>query len=195
MSGGKGSSLAILRVIQETKGEQFLDSTNRNYQVLNALVDQFSLPIAANKLLKNKQLFDNEIKSGRQRSGSITKTIFPDPNDIDAPEFYIPQGFLVSVSAYEEHMKSFLEIRRALRELESIVHEKIKGDVEAACQKVQNEFLSTKISETLKDEVANRLKQITELDRHARFAVRSSGVTEDGEELSSAGQNQTFLGK
>lgn len=31
-------------------------------------------------------------------------------------------------------------------------------------------------------------------DGLARFAVRSSGITEDGEESSAAGQNETFLG-
>lgn len=38
-----------------------------------------------------------------------------------------------------------------------------------------------------------KLEQIN-YDLQARFAVRSSGVTEDAEELSAAGQNQTFLG-
>lgn len=38
-----------------------------------------------------------------------------------------------------------------------------------------------------------KLDQIN-YDLQARFAVRSSGVTEDAEELSAAGQNQTFLG-
>jgi hypothetical protein len=164
--------------------------------MLNALVDQFSSG-AANKLLKSKHLMGSEApKSGRARSGSITKVIFPDPNEMDdAPDFYVPQGFLVSVSAYEEHLKTFIELRRAIKELESIAYERVEGDIEEACKKVQNEFLSTCISQLIKIDLVTRLRQIRELDENARFAVRSSGVTEDGEELSSAGQNQTFLGK
>lgn len=41
--------------------------------------------------------------------------------------------------------------------------------------------------------VAQKLNQIN-FDGSARFAVRSSGVTEDSEESSAAGQNETFLG-
>lgn len=185
-----------MRIIQETKGEQFYDNRNRNYQVLNALVDQFSSPKAANKLLKSKHLISKETKNGRARAGSITKIIFPDPNDMDdAPDFYVPQGFVLSVSAYEEHLKTYLEVRKAIRELESIAYEKIEGDIEEACKKVQKAFSDTCVSQLIMIDIATRLRQIRELDEGSRFAVRSSGVTEDGEELSSAGQNQTFLGK
>ena len=41
--------------------------------------------------------------------------------------------------------------------------------------------------------ISKRLEQIN-FDGSARFAVRSSGVTEDCEESSAAGQNETFLG-
>lgn len=193
MAGGKGASLATLRIIQETKGEQFFDHRSRNFQVLNALVDQFS-SASGNKLLKSSHLFNNE-PTARQRSGSITKAFFPDPNDMeDAPDFYVPQGFLLSVSAFEEHLKKFPEIRKSIDELEAFVYEKLFGDVESACQRVQETFLNTQLSDELKVEVGKKIKQITILDPNARFAVRSSGVTEDAEEVSSAGQNQSFLG-
>lgn len=58
---------------------------------------------------------------------------------------------------------------------------------------VQKSFESTKISENLKEKIAEKLNQIN-FDSSARFAVRSSGVTEDSEESSAAGQNETFLG-
>lgn len=193
VAGGKGASLAILRVIQETKGVEFFDHRGRNFNVLNALVDQFSV---GNKLLKSNRLLPTEHKSGRQRSGSITKALFYDPNDMeDAPDFFVPQGFLIGVSAFDEHLKKFTEVRRAIKELEAIAYEKVVGDFEAACQRVQNAFISTTLSDDLKEEITAKIKQIAVLDVNARFAVRSSGVTEDADELSSAGQNQTFLGK
>lgn len=194
MAGGKGASLAILRIIQETKGEEFFDHRGRNFHVLNALVDQFS---AGNKLLKSSHLLNNQPKSGRLRSGSITKALFYDPNDMeDAPDFFVPQGFLISVSAFDEHLKNFIEIRKAIKELEAIAYEKAVGDgLEVGCQRVQSAFLSTTLSDNLKADIALKIRQISALDVNARFAVRSSGVTEDADELSSAGQNQTFLGK
>lgn len=196
VAGGKGSSLSILRIIQETKGEQFFDHRNRNYQVLNALVDQVSSQKLKNKLLERKGLTaDDFMKNSRQRSGSITKIFFPDPNDMNnAPNFHVPQGFLISVSAFDEHLKNHLEIRKAIKELENIAYEKLIDDLEMACQRVLSAFSVTSLSDDLKHEIVLKLRQITVLDENARFAVRSSGVTEDADELSSAGQNQTFLG-
>lgn len=45
----------------------------------------------------------------------------------------------------------------------------------------------------MKELIEQKLNQIN-FDGSARFAVRSSGVTEDSEESSAAGQNETFLG-
>ncbi|KAG5679828.1 hypothetical protein PVAND_009366 [Polypedilum vanderplanki] len=190
VAGGKGCSLAILRIIQETK-DDLLDHTGRNFQVLNALVDQFSglhRSMQFNRLMKNEPP-----KTGRQRSGSITKTIFPDPNDVDDVEFFTPQGFIISVSAFNEHVRKYVEIRKAIDELRAIAYEKIEGNIEEACKKVQKAFESTVISDELKALIIPKLDQIN-FDANARFAVRSSGLTEDAEELSSSGQNQTFLG-
>jgi pyruvate, water dikinase len=49
------------------------------------------------------------------------------------------------------------------------------------------------LSDKLKEEIAKKIALIN-YDGTARFAVRSSGVTEDSEETSTAGQNETFLG-
>lgn len=135
VAGGKASSLAILRIIQETKGEELLDYRGRNFQVLNALVDQFSSN-SLNRQMKAKFLISDEPITGRQRSGSITKSIFPDPNDsIDTPDFYVPQGFIISVSAFFEHIRKFNEIRRLIKELEAITCEKVEGDIKEACKR------------------------------------------------------------
>lgn len=58
---------------------------------------------------------------------------------------------------------------------------------------VQAAFTTSKLNETVRDQLAAKLGQIN-FDGFARFAVRSSGVTEDSEESSAAGQNETFLG-
>lgn len=58
---------------------------------------------------------------------------------------------------------------------------------------VQTAFGASSLSEELKEMIAQRLNEINK-DEAGRFAVRSSGVTEDSEETSAAGQNETFLG-
>lgn len=59
--------------------------------------------------------------------------------------------------------------------------------------RVNQAFVSSEINNILKEAISQKLKQIN-FDGTARFAVRSSGITEDGEETSTAGQNETFLG-
>lgn len=85
--------------------------------------------------MRAKQLMESEQpKAGRQRSGSITKTIFHDPNDVDTPDFFVAQGFIVSVSAFDEHVKNNVEIQNALKEMEDVAYEKVEGSLEVACK-------------------------------------------------------------
>ena len=86
--------------------------------------------------MRAKQLMESEQpRAGRQRSGSITKTIFHDPNDVDTPDFFVAQGFVVSVSAFDEHIKNNFEIRNALKDMEDIAYEKTDGSLEEACKR------------------------------------------------------------
>lgn len=134
VSGGKGSSLAILRVIQESKGEEFLDKRNRGHQILNALVDQVSTnPLK--RSIRVQSILTNENGAPRHRTGSIAKTIFPDPHDFEFPEFHVPQGFVVSVSAMDKHLKDNPEIGESLKQLEAIAYERTPGSLNEACEK------------------------------------------------------------
>lgn len=113
----------------------------------------------------------------------------------DKINFNVAEGFLVSTLAFEEHLETFLHIKNAIKELELIAHEISEVDIQKVCEKVQNSFLNSLLSQMMKIEIASKVRKIRENDKNSRFAVRSSGLTEDGEELSCAGQNQTFLGK
>lgn len=135
VSGGKGSSLAILRVIQETKGEDFLDKRNRSQQILNALVDQVSTNPLQRSIRVQSLLQNGVSKVEKQRAGSIAKIIFPDPHDFDVPDYHVPQGFIVSVSAIEQHLKSHQAITTHLKNLEDVAYERTAGDVKEFCAK------------------------------------------------------------
>lgn len=84
--------------------------------------------------MRAKQLKESE-QPRRERSGSITKTIFHDPNDVDTPDFFVAQGFVVSVSAFDEHVKRNEEIRSALKKMEDIAYENAEGSLEEACKR------------------------------------------------------------
>jgi hypothetical protein len=135
VSGGKGASLAILRAIEETKGKDLLDNTNRSQQILNALVDQ----VSGNPLKRSirvQDLIENRSKA-RQRSGSLAKTFFPDPNDFEMPNFHVPQGFIISVSALDRHLLAVCDkkVRDLLQELEDVAYERVTGKLEDACER------------------------------------------------------------
>lgn len=134
VTGGKGSSVAILQVIQETNGADFLDNRDRGHKILNALVDQVSVNPLKPSFKLQSLLEQDATKEARQRGGSIAKAIFPDPHDFDVPDYLVPQGFIVSVSAINEHLKSNSLIRSYLEELEEIAHERASGDIQEACK-------------------------------------------------------------
>lgn len=137
VSGEKGSAISSLRVIQETRGADFLDKRNRGQQILNALVDQVSTnPLK--RSIRLQSLIDSESKLAqqkRQRSGSLAKTFFPDPHDFSDLDYHVPQGFIISVSAIERHLKEHPEIRQVLQVIEDIAYEKVSGDLKDACDK------------------------------------------------------------
>lgn len=135
VSGGKGSSLAILRVIQESKGEEFLDKRNRGHQILNALVDQVSTNPLKRSIRVQNILTNGDGRVGRHRSGSIAKTIFPDPHDFEFPEFHVPQGFVVSVAGMERHLNENPKIKESLKQLEAIAYERKSGSLKEACER------------------------------------------------------------
>lgn len=135
VSGGKGSSLAILRIIQESKGEEFLDKRNRGHQILNALVDQVSTNPMKRSIRVQNIMNNGDSRLGRHRAGSIAKTIFPDPHDFEFPEFHVPQGFVVSVAGMERHLKDNPEIEESLIQLEAIAYERTQGNLKETCEK------------------------------------------------------------
>lgn len=134
VSGGKGSSLAILRMIQETNGKDFLDKRGRSEQIVNALIDQVVADPRTRSARVQNLLDKGKTIASRQRAGSLAKTIFPDPNDFDVPDYYVPQGFIVSVSAVERHLRNNPQIKTLLKDLEDIAYERTVGDLKKACQ-------------------------------------------------------------
>lgn len=136
VSGGKGASLATLQIIQEPDSRSdFLDKTDRKNQILSALVDQVSTNPLKRSLRVQKLLTDGIPQRDRKRAGSIAAAIFPDPHDFEVPEFFVPQGFVISTSALQLHLENNPGIFSELKNLEDVVYERTKGDVQEACKR------------------------------------------------------------
>lgn len=61
------------------------------------------------------------------------------------------------------------------------------------CEKTTQEIIQSKLSDSMRKKIEKQVRE-TFGDGETRVAVRSSAVGEDGEEMSAAGQMDTFLG-
>lgn len=112
----------------------------------------------------------------------------------------IPQGLVVPKEAFEKQQREHEEITRSLREVEEVAYrrkmdseEETRKALEAACSAASELIASTPVSQEIALCIFGELKSLFG-GESKRFAVRSSAVGEDSEELSAAGQNETFLG-
>uniref|UniRef100_A0A914DZ71 Pyruvate phosphate dikinase AMP/ATP-binding domain-containing protein n=1 Tax=Acrobeloides nanus TaxID=290746 RepID=A0A914DZ71_9BILA len=103
--------------------------------------------------------------------------------------FSVPPGVVVTVSAYLEHLEANPKLKYLIEKVDT------NEDLMEIEKLIKEEFLRSSMSPELKDEIIVQLQRIFGKDRLGglHFAVRSSAVGEDGTELSSAGQLETFL--
>ncbi|KAG1679048.1 Prodigiosin synthesizing transferase PigC [Nymphon striatum] len=96
--------------------------------------------------------------------------------------FIVPSGFCITISAYQKHLQSNPEIVVAIDKIIDIC-------------RILEHFLKSSISDDLKSNIIETMNSLFENQKETkRFAVRSSALGEDGEEISSAGQMETILG-
>ncbi|KDR08398.1 Putative phosphoenolpyruvate synthase [Zootermopsis nevadensis] len=108
----------------------------------------------------------------------------------------IPPGFCVTVVALEIQMQEISQLQDALTALQHVSSTSTELDViQEQCNKTVTLFESTAVCEAVRSEVSNHLQHLLDcVSKPQLFAVRSSAVGEDSEDLSSAGQNKTLLG-
>uniref|UniRef100_A0A7E4UQT9 Phosphoenolpyruvate synthase n=1 Tax=Panagrellus redivivus TaxID=6233 RepID=A0A7E4UQT9_PANRE len=111
-------------------------------------------------------------------------------------DFQVPTGFVVTVTAFESYLQAHKKLKSSI---ESAALTLRPGDSEAIKKfeiEIQSLIAETDLSSDLKLAINaefNRLYGGASPDNAIRVAVRSSAVGEDGAELSSAGQLETFL--
>ncbi|XP_055390004.1 uncharacterized phosphotransferase YvkC-like [Condylostylus longicornis] len=108
--------------------------------------------------------------------------------------FKVPEGFVVSSSALRQFLLTNSEIYVELRNLEDCCSGKLDGSLEKYCEKVKDLFATSILDRNIGTEIRKAFETVSLEHKNPCFAVRSSGVDEDGKEFSSAGQNETILG-
>ncbi|XP_067001276.2 rifampicin phosphotransferase [Anabrus simplex] len=107
------------------------------------------------------------------------------------PKLTVPPGFCLTVTALQKQLELVPQLQEAINGLEKVSSGRIQGDLHEKCERTVALFESTPVCDIIKTEV---LKALQALGSTGPIAVRSSGVGEDSEDLSAAGQNATFLG-
>ncbi|XP_013794536.1 uncharacterized protein LOC106478534 [Limulus polyphemus] len=108
--------------------------------------------------------------------------------------FHVPPGVVVTTVAYQEFIKKG-QLQEVLTSLEEIAWGHIAGNLKEFCQQTVTMISRVKLPETicrllhksLQSKFGDKLDTLT-------FAVRSSASGEDSDDMSAAGQNDTFLG-
>ncbi|KAG1649806.1 putative phosphoenolpyruvate synthase [Nymphon striatum] len=112
--------------------------------------------------------------------------------------FVVPQGFCITISAYDDHLQNNPNIVSVIKDVTDFMtfsEVKLKAIFSNCQRKLEEEFIKSKVSSNLKNKIEESLNSICGDEPDSkRFAVRSSALGEDGEELSCAGQMETFLG-
>ncbi|XP_054724473.1 putative phosphoenolpyruvate synthase [Uloborus diversus] len=107
--------------------------------------------------------------------------------------FVVPKGITVTTSAYFAFLT--LQIKKEIKLLEDILYGNSDGDVKTACEKVRSVIVATPLPQVVREDIRKNLSKLFGHEiQDLKFAVRSSATGEDTEQMSAAGQMDTFLG-
>lgn len=113
----------------------------------------------------------------------------------DEDKFEVPSGVCLTKDAFSMHISENVEIYKAILVLENVAWKRIEGSIQQSCERVIDTVLKSKLSSVTQRAIQEELSYtFTEKYEQIPFAVRSSAIGEDGDEVSAAGQNETFLG-
>ncbi len=119
-------------------------------------------------------------------------------NDIGNLKFHVPAGFIVSVSSFNLQMRRNADLSESIKGIRNVAYGLQPGNLEEKCkevvEKLQNLTIEQEIVTAISQHFDELVKGLVTKSTNLKFAVRSSAIGEDGEDASSAGQNETYLG-
>lgn len=111
---------------------------------------------------------------------------------IAGPKFIVPSGFVLSVSAMELMVSKNDHLNSSIEKLVKLCS--AGEEFGEQCNVIRKAIEDLDLVDEIKVDILNALVEIKAGEEDIRLAVRSSSVCEDGEDVSAAGQNETFLG-
>lgn len=118
-------------------------------------------------------------------------------NDLPKLKFHVPAGFIVTVSSFDLQLRRNPDVSESIKRIRNVAYGITSGSLEERCQevvdKLKNSILANEVVATVTQHFEELIKGAKNSE-NLKFAVRSSAIGEDGEDASSAGQNETFLG-
>ncbi|GBM32722.1 Putative phosphoenolpyruvate synthase [Araneus ventricosus] len=107
--------------------------------------------------------------------------------------FVVPKGIVVTTSAYELFVTD--DILNEIKNLENVLYQDKAEETKIACQRLMAEVIKTSIPDEIRQSFVMNFQNAFPGGRHDdKFAIRSSATGEDTEQMSAAGQMETYLG-
>ncbi|GJQ79831.1 hypothetical protein Trydic_g23295 [Trypoxylus dichotomus] len=140
--------------------------------------------------LLSLECLDHDLTGGKGNSLGIMSC------SLASSEFEVPPGFVITTTSFRYQIWQNSQLSKAVEDLAGVCYGRIPGDIEDSCKETSNVFAQTPIVQKLVDEIKQQIEALKSASSNEewKWAVRSSGLDEDSEELSAAGQNSTFLG-
>ncbi|GFT27567.1 putative phosphoenolpyruvate synthase [Nephila pilipes] len=107
-------------------------------------------------------------------------------------DFKVPSGVVVTTSAYELFTTN--EILEEIKKLETVLYSDKVEETKQACQKLVEKITNSSVPDPVLQAIVTSLENAFPDSQDMKFAVRSSATGEDTEQMSAAGQMDTFLG-
>lgn len=111
----------------------------------------------------------------------------------DGNSFSVPRGVVVTTEAFRRFMQS-PAMFSTKNNLTKVLEAKTVEDVKEICDRCMNDVKAERLPTAVSKDILQHLYAIFPDLAAKRFAVRSSCAGEDSEDMSAAGQMETFLG-
>ena len=110
-------------------------------------------------------------------------------------QIIVPRGLCLTVNAFRKHVNGSDKLNNAVNSISRCLQIEGFNNLKQMCDTAVKLFEKVKISDELNLAIENRLEIVfgPRAWANKKFAIRSSGLSEDGTEFSSAGQMATLL--
>lgn len=146
--------------------------------------------------LQEKVARSVELTGGKGASLAQLKTL-SEKLENHKDTFKVPDGLVVTTSAFSVQVKSISEFDSKFKELSNVAlnEDSKKKEIEKCCTTFSKWFSEQKLHSDIENKIEEKVKEQFGSEFETKlFAVRSSAAMEDSTELSAAGQMTTYLG-